>query len=182
MLVEHEEVKQESNDQILNSQTNQISIVSAQRLDLQANASEVKWAEMVRGQNSEQLNGDNFEENKNSENPEFYKRKNTKIECHGVSDAFRIIVQVDQGVQQASPFYLFSKLVDKIRLYVHPLFKMPSSSSLMPILNLCNKFQNEKRMSEYLELDILAAQSLIAARKFIQAIEKLRKIQSNLIQ
>ena len=51
----------------------------------------------------------------------------------------------------------------------------------MPILNLCNKFQNDNRMSEYLELDILAAQSLIAARKFIQAIEKLRKIQANLI-
>ena len=98
MLVEQEEVKQEPSDQLLNGQINQISIVSAQRLDLQANPNEFKWAEMIRGQNSEQLDGDNFEENKNPENPEFYKRKNTKIECHGVSDAFRIIVQLDQGV------------------------------------------------------------------------------------
>jgi len=49
MLVEQEEVKQEPSDQLLNGQINQISIVSAQRLDLQANPNEVKWAEMIRG-------------------------------------------------------------------------------------------------------------------------------------
>ena len=49
----------------------------------------------------------------------------------------------------------------------------------MPLLNLCNQFQRENRPAgELLEIEIMSAQSLIAARKFIQAIEKLRKIQS----
>ena len=35
---------------------------------------------------------------------------------------------------------------------------------------------------EAIEVAILAAQSLVASRKFIQAIEKFRKIQSQLLQ
>jgi hypothetical protein len=51
----------------------------------------------------------------------------------------------------------------------------------MPLLNLCNLFQKEGRYSELIELELMSAQSLIAARKFIQAIEKLRKIQADII-
>lgn len=52
----------------------------------------------------------------------------------------------------------------------------------MPLLNLCNLFSSENRPAgEQLEIEIISAQSLIAARKFIQAIEKLRKIQSQLL-
>lgn len=70
-------------------------------------------------------------------------------------------------------------IIKSVTLSVHPCFKMPSASALMPLLNLCNQFQRENRPSgELLEIEIMSAQSLIAARKFIQAIEKLRKIQS----
>lgn len=73
-------------------------------------------------------------------------------------------------------------LVKQVTLQVHPCFKMPSASALMPLLNLCNLFQTENRPAgELVEIEIISAQSLIAARKFIQAIEKLRKIQSQLL-
>ena len=68
-------------------------------------------------------------------------------------------------------------VIKSVTLSVQPCFKMPSASALMPLLNLCNLFLLENRPAgELLEIEIMSAQSLIAARKFIQAIEKLRKI------
>ena len=66
--------------------------------------------------------------------------------------------------------------MEGISIHTHPCFKIPNASSLMPLLNLSNLFQLKNRLSEHLEIEILAAQSLMAARKFIQAIEKMRKI------
>jgi len=52
----------------------------------------------------------------------------------------------------------------------------------MPLLNLINLFQRNERHLELFEIEIMASQSLMAARKYIQAIEKLRHIQGNLLK
>ena len=44
-----------------------------------------------------------------------------------------------------------------ISIHTHPCFKIPNASSLMPLLNLSNLFQLKNRLSEHLEIEILAA-------------------------
>lgn len=44
---------------------------------------------------------------------------------------------------------------------------MPQASSLMSLLNLSKYFEDQKREGEYIETEIMIAQSLMQARKFI---------------
>lgn len=106
--------------------------------------------------------------------------KHISKECSGVSHTFRVSLFVEgtsqSGGQLLNLQHQMQEEIETLRVFVNPCFKMQHSSNLMPLLNLCNLFEQKARKSELLELEIMTAQALIAARKFIQAIEKLRKI------
>jgi len=87
---------------------------------------------------------------------------------------------VSQSGGQLGPLQL-SDHIESLVMHVHPCIKLQHSTSLMPLLNLSNLFHQGSRCKELVEIEIMTAQALIAARKFIQAIEKLRKIQSQLL-
>lgn len=71
--------------------------------------------------------------------------------------------------------------LEAVLVHVHPCHRVPSASQLMPLLNLSSHFQAQKRpFFEQLEVDILTALSLMSSRKFTQAIEAMRKIQTTL--
>ena len=95
-----------------------------------------------------------------------------QVEAHAVTDTVRLVLR-HRGSMQKLVF---------ISIFVQPCHKIPAASSLMGLLNLSDLFVAEGRpLGEKIEIDIMAALSLISARKFIQGIEKLRKIQGVLL-
>lgn len=52
----------------------------------------------------------------------------------------------------------------------------PSAAELVPLLNVAQSFRQAGRLEEAAEADILASLSLMAARRFIQASEILRRV------
>ena len=121
------------------------------------------------------------EESQESENGQKEKKKKDHSlmkEAYGVSDCFRVLLRFDfqsnsgsssapYASQQMGSNYqqLFQEVLEGISVSVHPCFKIPNASSLMPLLNLANLFPAYSH--EHLEVEIMAAQSLMAARKFI---------------
>lgn len=144
-----------------------------------------KWDEMLQPHSNF---SDKSEEMKQNERNQFTYQNKGEIyrECFGISHTFRMLLQVEgtsqSGGQHLNTQHLFFEEFEGVRVSVHPCFRQQQSSSLMPLLNLANLFSQEERSKEHLEIEIMVAQSLIASRKFVQAIEKLRKIQSGLIQ
>ena len=88
-------------------------------------------------------------QSENKENIKIDKDTDEIMECYGVSNQFRLFIQLEgtsqSGGQTLNPISQFTEEIDSIRMYVHPCFKTQHSSSLMPLLNLCNLFHKENR-------------------------------------
>ena len=82
----------------------------------------------------------------------------------------------------------FLKTLEKFRLgfpqlkiFIWPTFRLPTGSSVIALINTSFLFATKRLEQERLEADFLVSLSLITGRKFIQASEKLRKIQTCLL-
>jgi len=64
---------------------------------------------------------------------------------------------------------------------VWPTFRLPTGSSVIALINTSFLFASKHLEQERLETDFMVALSLISGRKFIQASEKLRKVQAQLL-
>lgn len=120
------------------------------------------------------------ENNKDDVKPDYNGPSELTKECYGISHTFRLTLDCGK-LNHIDAETLLKQEFEMVRVLANPCFKMQSSSNLVPLLNLSNLFSSSRRMGEILELEIMCAQSLIAARKYIQAIEKLRKIQTDLL-
>ena len=77
---------------------------------------------------------------------------------------------------------LFKKVVKAIKISVWPCFRMPLGGSAISLINNSFLFASKGHSEEWLEAEFLVGLSLISARKFIQAQEKFRSIESQLLQ
>jgi len=73
-------------------------------------------------------------------------------------------------------------IVKGIRVHAWPCFRIPPSNALIPLMNASFIFETKDFKPWKRDIDFLVALSLISGRKFIQACELFRKLQSQLLQ
>ena len=78
--------------------------------------------------------------------------------------------------------HAFQIAFQSIKLMVWPTFRIPTGSSAIALINTSFLFASKKLEQERIESEFLVSLSLISGRKFIQASEKLRKIEINLFR
>jgi hypothetical protein len=73
-------------------------------------------------------------------------------------------------------------MIKAIKLAVWPCFRMPLGGSAISLINNSFLFGTRHRTEECIETEFLVGLSLISARKFIQASEKFRSIEQQLLR
>jgi hydroxylamine reductase (hybrid-cluster protein) len=73
-------------------------------------------------------------------------------------------------------------IIKGVRVYAWPCFRIPPSNALIPLMNASILFEARKIWDQKRDIDFLIALSLISGRKFIQACEIFRKLQTELLQ
>lgn len=93
----------------------------------------------------------------------------------GCSNTFRIKVS-----HEVAELVLEDKIC--LQLSVWPTIRMPTGGSTIPLINTSFLFATRNHIEESYEIDFLVAQSLVNARKFIQASEMFRGIETRLLK
>jgi hypothetical protein len=69
-----------------------------------------------------------------------------------------------------------------LQVSVWPTIRMPTGGATIPLINTSFLLATRGHVEESYEIDFLVAQSLVNARKFIQAAEKFRSIEARLLK
>lgn len=72
----------------------------------------------------------------------------------------------------------FLSFIKSLKLHLWPTFRVPTAGSGIALLNVSFLFETHKMFAEQSEANLLVGLSLISGRKFIQASEKIRAIQT----
>lgn len=111
-----------------------------------------------------------------------------RLDVYGIGTKIKITLissrqKADSDIQTQS---LFKQMIQKIVVFGLPCTQMVQASNIIPMLNITRYFEKNCFQAQYSEESqdamFLTSLALISGRKFVQAIEILKKIQERLLK